>query len=135
ETQFEPVTETYQLNDTITIKGTAVAFAGSNITDAKVVYRVHRKVQYPPWFYWHRPYGGYGSEAQEITHGETITDAEGKFSIDFAAIPDLTVSKDNLPVFTYEITADVTDLNGETRSATATVKVGYHTLTATMQIP
>src|SRR5690606_3397548 len=49
--------------------------------------------------------------------------------------PDLSVSKDDLPVFQYEITADVTDLNGETRSATTIVKVGYHTLSATMQVP
>ena len=39
-----------------------------------------------------------------------------------------------LPVFTYEITADVTDINGETRSATTTVKVGYHSLLATISL-
>ncbi len=48
EAQFEPVTEKYRLNDTVKMQGTAVAYAGSNITNAKVVYRVHRKVQYPP---------------------------------------------------------------------------------------
>jgi len=40
----------------------------------------------------------------------------------------------SLPVFNYEITADVTDINGETRSATRIVNVGYHALTANMSI-
>ncbi|WBX71882.1 alpha-2-macroglobulin family protein [Tenacibaculum retecalamus] len=132
ETDFKPVTETFKLNDSITVNGFAKAFSGANITDAKVVYRVHRKVQYPNWWYWRRPNSA--SEAQEITHGESITDTAGNFSIKFKAFPDESVSKEDLPVFNYEITADVTDINGETRSATTIVKVGYHALTASLQI-
>ncbi len=126
ETEFKPVTESYKINDSITINGFAKAFSGANITDAKVVYRVHRKVQYPSWYYWRRPNSN--SSSQEITHGESITNNKGEFEIIFKAIPDESASKENLPVFTYEITADVTDINGETRSATTTVKVGYHSL-------
>ncbi|MGB1043421.1 MAG: alpha-2-macroglobulin, partial [Tenacibaculum sp.] len=69
-----------------------------------------------------------------ITHGESVTDASGNFSIKFKAIPDESVSKKSLPVFTYVITADVTDVNGETRSETTTVKVGYHSLLANLSI-
>ncbi|GGG41899.1 alpha-2-macroglobulin [Bizionia arctica] len=132
ETQFKPVTETYKINDSVTVKGNALAYAGSNITDAKVVYRVHRKVQYPRWYYWSRP--SYNSDAQEITHGETTTNAKGEFEITFKALPDTSVNQSNLPIFNYEITADVTDLNGETRSATTTVRVGYHALIATINV-
>lgn len=132
ETQFKPVTETYKINDSVTVKGHALAYAGSNITNAKVVYRVHRKVQYPRWYYWHRP--SYRSEQQEITHGESTTNEKGEFEITFKAIPDSSVDKDNLPIFNYEVTADVTDLNGETRSATTIVNVGYHALLATVSM-
>jgi len=132
ETAFKPVTKTFKLNDNITVNGFAKAFSGANITDAKVVYRVHRKVQYPNWWYWRKP--SYSSDSQEITHGESITDASGNFSIKFKALPDESVSKDDLPIFNYEITADVTDLNGETRSETIIVKVGYHALIASLQI-
>ena len=132
ETKFNPVTETFKVNDSVTIKGNALAYAGSNITDAKVVYRVHRKVQYPSWYYWYRPW--FNSEPQEITHGETITDASGNFEITFKAIPDESVDKTSLPIFNYEITADVTDVNGETRSATTVVNVGYHALTANITV-
>ncbi len=131
ETKFDPITETYKINDTIKLTGTATAYAGSNITDAKVVYRVHRKVQYPRWCYW---YPRYNSEAQEITHGETKTNDKGEYKINFAALPDPSVSKENLPIFNYEITADVTDINGETRSTTTIVNVGYHAMTAVVTI-
>ena len=132
EAKFKPVTETFIINDSVTIKGTALAYAGSNITNAKVVYRVHRKVQYPRWYFWHRPW--VNSEPQEITHGESITNDKGEFEITFKAIPDQSVDKSSLPVFNYEITADVTDLNGETRSANSVVNVGYHALIANMSI-
>ncbi|MBV1924327.1 MAG: alpha-2-macroglobulin, partial [Flavobacteriaceae bacterium] len=131
ETKFEPVTETFKVNDSVTIKGNALAYAGSTITDAKVVYRVQRNVQYPSWFYWYRPW--FNSEPQEITHGETTTNEKGEFEITFKAQPDESVDKDNLPVFTYDISADVIDINGETRSANSFVKVGYHALLATIQ--
>ena len=44
------------------------------------------------------------------------------------------MDKDNLPVFEYEVTADITDINGETRSANTIVRVGYHALTANMSV-
>ncbi|WP_299336006.1 MG2 domain-containing protein [uncultured Psychroserpens sp.] len=132
EAKFNPVTETYKVNDTVTVKGNALAYAGSNITDAKVVYRVHRKVQYPRWYYWYRPY--FNSEPQEITNGETLTDADGNFNIEFKAIPDESVDKTSLPIFNYEVTADITDINGETRSTTTIVNVGYHAMTASIAV-
>ncbi len=132
ETQFKPVTDTFKVNDSVKVKGSAMAYAGSNITDAKVVYRVTRKVQYPRWYYYYRPW--FSSEPQEISNGETTTNTKGEFEITFKAQPDESVDKSSLPIFNYEITADVTDLNGETRSATIIVNVGYHALLATISV-
>ncbi|UII22274.1 MG2 domain-containing protein [Fulvivirga ligni] len=135
EVNFDPVTQSFRVNDTIKVSGEAAAFAGSKVTEAKVSYTVTRKVEYPRWYYWRYGYYNPSSNAQEITHGETTTDASGKYSIDFKAIPDESTDKGNLPIFTYEVNAEVTDLNGETRTATTTVKVGYHTMVATMEVP
>ena len=132
EATFEPITETYKVNDTIAVKGKAIAYAGSTISDAKVSYRVKRVVYFPKWYYWYRPY--FNSTPQEISHGETVTDASGNFKIDFKAIPDTNTSADNLPTFSYDVTADITDINGETHSTTALVNVGYHSLTASIEI-
>ncbi|WP_366009505.1 alpha-2-macroglobulin family protein [Maribacter sp.] len=133
ETNFEPITDTYKVNDSVTVTGTATAYAGSNISNAKVVYRVKRMVSVPRWHYWIKPY--FNGSSQEIVHGETETDATGNYKISFKAIPDHTVDKENMPTFTYEVTADVTDINGETRSTTTTVKVGYHALNVRLIVP
>ncbi|WP_240923738.1 carboxypeptidase-like regulatory domain-containing protein [Mangrovimonas sp. CR14] len=133
ETKFTTITDTFRVNDSVTVHGTALAFAGSNITDAKVTYRVVRQVQYPIWYRWNPR--AYYSEPQEIAHGETTTNAQGEFEVVFKALPDTAVSKESQPIFQYEVTADVTDINGETRSATTTANVGYHALTASIQAP
>ncbi|WP_150451046.1 alpha-2-macroglobulin family protein [Arenibacter lacus] len=132
ETTFQPITETYQLNDSVLVQGKAVAYAGSTITHAPVKYTVKRIVRSIIWHGQHLPY--YQATPQIIAQGTTTTDAKGQFGINFMAIPDLTVPKEQLPVFNYEVTADVTDLNGETRSATTNIKVGYHALTANIEI-
>ncbi len=131
-TSFQPVTETYKVHDTITVTGNALAYAGSAITAAKVSYTVRRVVYYPRWYSWYRPY--YNSTPQEIAHGETTSDNAGNYEIRFKALPETGADKKNLPVFNYEVTADVTDINGETHSTATTVRVGYHSLTATMYV-
>lgn len=133
ETSFKPVTDTYTVNDLISLKGTAMGYAGSTVSGARVVYRVKRAVLYPRWHYWGRPIDD--SSPQEIAQGETTTGTVGDFEIVFKAIPDNKASRTGMPVFTYEVTADVTDINGETRSAITLVRVGYHTMTASLSAP
>jgi len=125
EVSFSPITESYIVDQNICVKGNANALAGSNITEAKVTYRVVRKTQYSHWRYWSR-YAH--TEAQEIIQGEVTTNENGEFEINFNAVPDFASNKEGLPIFNYEIIADVTDINGETRSATTNVKVGYHSM-------
>ncbi|ALM09240.1 alpha-2-macroglobulin [Sediminicola sp. YIK13] len=132
KTSIDPLTETYKVNDSILLTGTATAFAGSSITNAKVNYAVRRVVQYPIWYYWSRPY--VKSTAQEIAHGETITDEDGSYEIKFKAIPDSSIPEKDLPIFTYEVTVDVTDINGETHSTSKIVAVGYHSLLAKIKV-
>lgn len=129
DVDFDPIKGVFRLNDTILVHGNAVAFAGSSISNAKVIYKVERNVQYPRWNSWRR---WQPSAPQEITHGETITDADGKFVIAFKALPDITVSPKSQPIFTYTVSADITDIDGETRTATGTVKVGYHAMIASV---
>ena len=119
---------TYRIHDFIKVTGNAKAYAGNNIDGATVKYRVVRKVRYPIWFgykIW-PPYGN--TEEMEITNGTTKTDADGNFTINFKAIPDETVDKNDQPTFYYDVIADITDINGETRSGTTSVAVAYQAL-------
>src|SRR5690606_37029907 len=114
------------------LHGKATAYAGSYITDAKVNYTVNRVVFFPRWYSWRFPH--LNSTPQVIAHGETVTDAGGKYTINFKAVPDLSLDPKDLPTFTYEVIATVTDLNGETHSTSTIVNVGYHALIANMEI-
>ena len=111
EVTFKAITGAFKLSDSVTVDGTAVTFAGANVGGAKISYHVVRTVRYPHWYYW-GPRKSYSGE-EEITFGEGVTDHEGVFHITFKADPDATVPKDDLPVFHYEVTVDVTDVNGE----------------------
>ena len=127
---IHPLKGEYKLNDAITVKGMAEAFAGSKISDAAVKYRVQRTTRYNYWRWWYRP-----SPSKEVSNGETITNEKGEFSFDFKAIPDESVDPKTLPVFNYTVTVDVVDVNGETHSASKTFSLGYHSLILTNSIP
>jgi len=133
ETTFNPVTETYKVNDSVVINGETTAYAGTAITGAHVVYRVKRIVNLPRWHYRSRFYNN--GSPQEIIQGETTTDANGNYKITFKAIPENNIDKKSFPTFNYEITADVTDINGETRSAVTNIAVGYHALNINLILP
>lgn len=133
-TEINTPKESFRINDTVSVTGAAKAYAGNQIDGAKVKYRVYRNVRFPqPWWFYRIALPR--TSRMEITNGETTTDKEGKFIIRFAAIPDHSISKELDPVFQYSVEADVTDLNGETRSATTTVPVGYKSLVLNVQVP
>lgn len=119
----------YRLNDSIKVTGTAKAYAGNNIDGATVKYRVVRNVIMPLWYgYGKRIWPPYGAQEVEIAHGTATTQADGSFTITFKALPDLKVDKKNQPTFQYTVSADVTDINGETRSGSTGVSVAYQAL-------
>jgi len=116
----------YRVGDSIRVTGLAKGYAGNGIDGASVVYRVTRKARFPT----PGPPAATPSSvnAAEIGHGQMQTDAGGKFSISFYALPDGQVSKDTKPEYTYEISADVTDPGGETRSGKTDLVAGYTVL-------
>lgn len=134
EVKFDEIKGSYRLGDEVNVKGLAKSYSGANVDNAIVKYRVTRKAVFPYWWlYW---YGYYPSSPEvEILNGSAKTNENGEFDIKFTAIPDKTVPKESKPYFTYEVTADVTDINGETRSNNKSVSVGYNALIIGTDIP
>ncbi|MCP4135596.1 MAG: hypothetical protein GY754_31800, partial [bacterium] len=132
EVSFKPLEKTFRLNDTVTVTGTAKAYAGYPIDNAQVKFRVVRTAFYPyRWYWWsYTP----PSPSMEIKNGVVKTDEKGKYEITFKAIPDESLLKKNKPAFRYMVYADITDINGETRSSTKTVTIGYTALMLRMHI-
>jgi hypothetical protein len=125
--------EAYRLKDNVAIKGIAKAYSGAVIDNAKVQYRVIRKAIFPSWYY----FWGYipASSEREILNGEATTNEKGEFQIEFLAVPDETISPDSKPSFQYNVTVDVTDMNGETQTGSKTIVVGYVALNLEIDIP
>jgi hypothetical protein len=132
--EYEPIKGTYKVNDKIKLTGYAKAYAGNTVDGALVKYRVVRKPRYIySWLsarWWQPP-----AEEMEISNGEVKTDKDGKFVVEFTAIPDLKIDKKFEPVFDYHVYADVTDINGETRSGEQFVSVSYKALMLVTGIP
>jgi hypothetical protein len=134
EVSFDPVEGNYHLNDSVTIIGKAIAYAGNNIDGADVKYKVVRSARFPFWeIGWWMPMRSVPET--EIMQGMLKTAADGSFKVKFKAIPDLSVEKSSKPVFDYVIYADVTDINGETQSSNESVSVGYVSLLLGMDVP
>src|SRR4029079_9263343 len=101
-TEFDKVKGSYRVNDTVHITGFAKAYAGNNIDGATVHYRVTRVARFLyPWMFWRK--GFPQTNPLEITNGEITTDAGGKFTIKFVAIPDLSLDKNTDPFFDYKV--------------------------------
>ena len=127
-------TESVQLNQDVRLTGTATSYTGLAVAGAKVVWRVERQMRFPIWCRWVYPWLPFDSGSRRIARGTATTDGDGTFTIQFPAVPDRSVPQASLPVFTYAVTADVTDTAGETRSADRRVAAGYTDVEATVEV-
>ncbi|HRH12634.1 MAG TPA: hypothetical protein PLU73_14030, partial [Bacteroidia bacterium] len=126
ETKLNEVKGSFRINDSVIVGGIAKAYSGNAIDGAKVSYRVVRRVNYPYWWWWYRSY--YNNASTEISSGTVLTNDTGGYVIKFKASPDESVSKKSQATYLYEISADVTDINGETHSSRSYVHVGYQSI-------
>ncbi|MET4106673.1 alpha-2-macroglobulin family protein [Hymenobacter sp. UYP22] len=132
---FEPVQGTPVLGQEVTVRGKATAYAGQPIDGATVSYRVVRRTFWP--FFGRGFYGG-GRPEQEILSGTARTDSAGGFSITFKAKGDAAAAGKRGgwgPGYAFEVTADVTDAAGETRTGTQRVSLGTEALTLRLELP
>ncbi len=133
EVEFPPIEGVYKLGQTIKVTGTAKAFAGSNIDGADVQYRVTRSATFPYWG-WYR-WGFYPySTPMEITNGTIKSDEKGEFIIEFKAEEDQSINRKYSPIYTYTVSADVTDINGETHSNSQYVMVGVNAMNLSVSV-
>ncbi len=123
--EIDSLKGTFHLNDSVPITGTAKAYNGSKVSNASVQLHIKRNARFP--YYWLKR-SSYYSWGKDILDTTIRTDAQGKFKIDFKAIPDETVDSMSMPVFQYAINADVTDNNGETRTKQSSVLIGYNSV-------
>ncbi|MBG8552765.1 alpha-2-macroglobulin family protein [Hymenobacter guriensis] len=137
---FEPVKGTPVLGQPVAVRGQATAYAGQPVDGATVRYRVMRRTFWPLY----RPYSGrmsfpgpYGRAEVEISNGTTQTDSAGGFTVNFTAQSEAAANKRGGwgPGYVFEVTADVTDAAGETRTGQQTISLGNAALTLQLEVP
>jgi hypothetical protein len=123
EVKLEPADKQFRLNDTVMVSGSAMAFAGYGLDSAAFTYRVEREKYYPyrPWWRFFPPMS---QRRMLIAEGKSFTRTDGSFSIQFIALPEVGSTSNDQAVYSYTITADVTDRNGETRSSSKSIQIG-----------
>ncbi|UYZ63085.1 alpha-2-macroglobulin family protein [Hymenobacter weizhouensis] len=137
-----PVAGTPVLGQAVTVRGQATAYAGQPIDRATVQYRVVRRTLWPMFG---RPVGGgdfgfpgRGGDQVEILNGTVQTDSAGGFAVTFVAkgeAPGAGKRGPWEPGYVFEITADVTDAAGETRTGEQRVSLGTEALTLRLDVP
>lgn len=133
EVKFDTIHESYKLGAMVTLSGFAESYSAARLTDAKVSYRVIRETRYDGWWCWWRPQPV--THGKEIIHGTCVTDIQGKYSISFKAIPDVSVAVSTDPTFVYKVSVDVSDINGETHSTQKEITASYKALVLNVDIP
>ncbi|MCQ2286895.1 MAG: MG2 domain-containing protein, partial [Bacteroidales bacterium] len=130
EVQLESPTDHYRLNDSVTVKGTARAYAGYPIEGAKIAYKVMLRFKFPRWRWFLMP----AVSHTLIASGTATSSADGSFSFDFLAEKLSTIASENV-VYQYVVSVDVTDVNGETHSTSRTISIGEKSLVLEMDLP
>ncbi len=106
----------------VDVTGSAVSYTEMPVGGARVQWSVTRRGIRPFWRWWWNPQS---SAASVVASGTTTTSSNGTFRITFVPLPDSSIDLSAKPCFAYEISAQVTDLNGETHEQRRDLRIGY----------
>ncbi len=121
---------TPKIGETVLVTGIAKSFTGAPIVGAIVKYNIVRNSRFHIWY--RRP--GQNAEVP-IASGESATNEKGEFEITFNATPDNNDNAQQQPIYNYTVSTDITDISGETRSASKTISIGYTALILQTSFP
>ena len=125
EVTIERPKDEIRFGEEVTVKGNVKAYAGYNMSDADVKYRVVRRPHY--FWRWFEP-------DKIIATGTAKSDSEGNFTVKFTPVKDKKPTynpwrkSDNDSYYTYFVYADVTDSKGETQQGEQSLSVGDKSL-------
>lgn len=126
---FEKPQTKYAIGDTVRFNATAKSFAGVPVQGAKAVVRVVRR----PSVYWR--YADNDIKSETVLVDTLQTSADGTFTIAVPMVMPETYDEHPKRYFNFDITADVTDVAGETRYGEISLPLSDHPTMLTCDIP
>lgn len=132
--EFDASSAEIKLGASVKVTGKGLAYAGNNVDNADVKYVIKRSASLPYWRSYYYRIAPINQIATIIKEETTKTDENGSFSIDFDALEDPTVKQNGLN-YNFEIEVDITDANGETRSAKKSIFIGSTAINLAIKAP
>lgn len=126
---FDKPQTKYVAGDTVRLKATAKSFAGVPVQGAKAVVRVVRR----PSVYWR--YADNNIKSETVLVDTIQTSADGTFTVAVPMVMPETYDEHPRRYFNFDITADVTDIAGETRHGETSLPLSDHPTMLTCDIP
>ena len=126
---FEKPQTKYAAGDTVRFNATAKSFAGVPVQGAKAVVRVVRR----PSVYWR--YADNDIKHETVLVDTLQTSADGTFTVAVPMVMPDTYDEHPRRYFNFDITADVTDIAGETRHGETSLPLSDYPTMLTCDIP
>lgn len=126
---FEKPQTKYAVGDTVRFNATAKSFAGVPVQGAKAVVRVVRR----PSVYWR--YADNDIKHETVLVDTLQTSADGTFTVAVPMVMPETYDEHPRRYFNFDITADVTDIAGETRHGETSLPLSDYPTMLTCDIP
>lgn len=134
EVVFPEVKQHYESGDTLVVSGKASTYAGIPVSDAKVKYQVNRQAAL--WCWWAQ------GEANQQMYADTLTtDSEGNFEVRIPLVLPEEDTQDIIPLrriarfYNFVVSADVTDLAGETHHGELSIPLGNKSTAFNTDLP
>lgn len=126
---FDKPQAKYAAGDTVRLNATAKSFAGVPVQGAKAVVRVVRR----PSVYWR--YADNDIKHETVLVDTLQTSADGTFTVAVPMVMPETYDEHSKRYFNFDITADVTDIAGETRHGETSLPLSDYPTMLTCNIP
>lgn len=126
---FDKPQAKYAAGDTVRLNATAKSFAGVPVQGAKAVVRVVRR----PSVYWR--YADNDIKSETVLVDTLQTSADGTFTVAVPMVMPETYDEHPKRYFNFDITADVTDVAGETRHGETSLPLSDYPTMLTCDIP
>lgn len=111
-----------RLNAPAKLTGEARYLFGLPVAGGEVKWRVTRRAQAPWWWGWYG-WAAPSAQPQVIANGSSAVKPDGTFEVPFTPAADPAQSREL--TYLYEVSADLTDEGGETRSASKSRRLGF----------
>ncbi len=131
EVAVDPPAAGARLGGEVKVKVKAMAYTGAPVDGATVKWYVFRAPAWPVWA-WVAGNARAGGR-QEMSRGTAVTGADGAVEITFTAMPGGPPDPVSENWFTYQVSAEVTDPAGETRTGERDINLGYAAMKADLQ--